>query len=79
MIHPKCGKSWTGIQREHCSACCHTFNSQYAGDKHRVGDWTSEDPRRCLSEEEMTARGMFERDGIWYGARSDRDYADLTA
>lgn len=79
--HPACGKSWTGTRREHCAACCETFNSQSAGDMHRVGDWAVDtvNPRRCMSVEEMRARGMFFRDGLWFGeADSRRGREDLS-
>lgn len=29
-----CGKSWTGMQMEHCKSCHQTFNNTRAGDKH---------------------------------------------
>ena len=29
-----CGKSWTGVQMEHCKSCHETFNNTRAGDKH---------------------------------------------
>jgi hypothetical protein len=33
---------------------------------HRVGDWTDEHPRRCLTPAEMVERGMVVgEDGIW--------------
>lgn len=63
------------MRREHCGDCHQTFNSQYAGDKHRMGDWSDKNPRRCLDEAEMAALGMFERDSIWYGTSSDVDWA----
>jgi len=30
----KCGKTWTGMQLEHCMSCHETFNNTRAGDKH---------------------------------------------
>lgn len=35
ITHPACGKSWTGLKREHCPACHETFSSTKAGDRHR--------------------------------------------
>lgn len=32
--HGRCGKSWTGANRGHCSGCCETFTSG-AFDKHQ--------------------------------------------
>ncbi len=67
--HPKCGRSWAAAGAEHCPACCETFNSQLPGDMHRVGySWESQGPdrRRCLSVEEMLARGMAKNSrGLW--------------
>ena len=63
MIHAACGKSWSGLRRQHCPACCQTFNSDAAGDRHRVGD--HHDGRRCLTPDQMRARGMVEVGGVW--------------
>lgn len=46
IIHPACGKTWTGLRRAHCAVCCETFNSDSAADKHRVGKPGVD--RRCL-------------------------------
>lgn len=71
--HVRCGKSWSGQRREHCPACCETFNSATAGDMHRVGDWTDAHPRRCLSPEEMLERGMvLGSDGYWRSKADSR-------
>ncbi|MEU0665730.1 hypothetical protein ABZ508_26590 [Streptomyces lavendulocolor] len=35
--HPKCGQWWTGGTRAHCPACCRTFSTDSAADKHRRG------------------------------------------
>lgn len=35
--HPACGSWWTGAGRAHCAACCRTFSSDSAADKHRRG------------------------------------------
>lgn len=62
--HPKCGKTWTGYRTEHCPACCETFNGHTAGDMHRVGEHGVD--RRCLSVQEMLAKGMAQNDaGRW--------------
>lgn len=37
ISHGACGKTWTGLRRAHCAACCTTFNSDSAAEKHRVG------------------------------------------
>lgn len=56
-----CGASWTGLRVEHCPACHETFTSTSSGDRHRVGDHAVSvglDRRRCLTADEMRARGM---------------------
>jgi len=67
----KCGKQWSGHKIEHCVAAnCHqSFASTTAGEKHRVGkhDVTEgPDRRRCLTPDEMLARGMvLNAVGLW--------------
>jgi hypothetical protein len=46
-----------------CSMCSLEFNSTYAFDKHRTGSWTA---RRCLSVEEMHAKGMVVSESGWW-------------
>jgi hypothetical protein len=41
--------------RNQCTGCGEFFNSSGAFDHHRIGPFTS---RRCLSAEEMQAKGM---------------------
>lgn len=43
--HPACGGWWTGLGRAHCPACCGTFSTDSAADKHRVGKFGVD--RRC--------------------------------
>ena len=68
----KCGASWSGHRIEHCTACCHTFTGTTAGDLHRVGDHAvsvGPNRRRCLTVEEMEARGMARNSkGHWMSA-----------
>jgi hypothetical protein len=46
-----------------CSTCGGHFNSTYAFDKHRTGDWSA---RRCLSAVEMVGKGMVRNArGFW--------------
>lgn len=40
FTHPACEKQWTGLRKQHCTACCETFSSTSAGDAHV--------DRRCL-------------------------------
>lgn len=52
---------WQSLKIEHCCSCGATFSGSTAGDKHRVGDHAvSAGPsrRRCLTADEMLARGM---------------------
>lgn len=72
--HPKCGKSWAAMGAEHCPACCETFNSGLAGDRHRAGNWTEGSPRRCLTVAEMREKGMdLNSRGLWVSALRDAD------
>ena len=51
--------------RNQCPGCGELFNSTYAFDLHRTGTH-SPPARRCLSVEEMLAKGMAKRaDGFW--------------
>lgn len=56
-----CGAEWGGMRTSHCTVCHQTFNSDSAGDMHRVGEHhlsTGPKRRRCLTIEEMLDRGM---------------------
>ena len=46
-----------GLRTEHCAACHQTFTGTTSGDRHRVGAFWP-DERRCLTPEEMRAKGM---------------------
>ena len=48
--HPACGKWWTGLSRAHCPACCETFSTDSAANKHRVGKFGVD--RRCVDPAE---------------------------
>jgi hypothetical protein len=54
---------------EHCTVCHQTFSGTTAGDRHRVGDhavFVGPDRRRCLSADEMRAKGMEQNArGVW--------------
>lgn len=57
----RCGATWTGLRIEHCPECHETFSGTTAGDRHRVGDhntWSGPERRRCLTADEMRAKGM---------------------
>ena len=65
----KCDSTIIGYRPEHCTICHETFNGTYAGDMHRVGDHgvkTGPNRRRCLTVDEMEAKGMKRnRLGYW--------------
>lgn len=53
--------------RNQCQGCQEYFNSSHAFDKHRTGEHGVD--RRCLTQDEMTAKGMFcGDDGFWRGS-----------
>lgn len=71
-----CGATWSGHRIEHCPACHQTFTGTSAGDKHRVGDHAvSRGPnrRRCLTPDEMRARGMGQNGRGQWTATTERD------
>lgn len=55
----RCGASWTGLSKAHCSECHRLFSVVSAFDKHR-----SQDGRHgtCLNPASI---GLVERDGVW--------------
>nr|DAR27370.1 MAG TPA: Rubrerythrin, rubrerythrin, peroxidase, peroxide, oxidized [Caudoviricetes sp.] len=65
----KCDTTIIGYRPEHCTVCHETFNGTHAGDMHRTGDHgvkTGANRRRCLTVDEMLARGMTRnRHGYW--------------
>lgn len=53
--------------RNQCAGCSQCFNSTHAFEKHRTGEIGVN--RRCLSTDEMQAKGMVLRDdGFWRGS-----------
>jgi hypothetical protein len=62
-----CGATWAGTRVQHCTVCHETFTGTRAGDMHRTGDFTGPDRRRCLTPDEMRAKGLEQIDeGQWY-------------
>ncbi|MGF6903926.1 hypothetical protein [Paraburkholderia sp. GAS348] len=58
--------------RNRCGGCGEYFNSSYSFDRHRTGDFGKD--RRCMTAEEMTARGMVKnKDEFWITATMDSD------
>jgi hypothetical protein len=54
--------------RNQCQACKQYFNSTYAFDKHRKGDFQVD--RRCLTPEEMMIKKMcLNAKGFWITAQ----------
>lgn len=53
--------------RNQCAGCGAYFNSTHAFERHRTGAFGVD--RRCLTADEMTARGMvLGADGFWRGS-----------
>ncbi len=51
-----------------CPTCGEHFNSTYAFDRHRSGEWEA---RVCLSTDQMAARGMARNArGFWVSSRN---------
>lgn len=76
--HRQCGKSWTGQSKSHCPVCHRTFSGDWAGDRHRVGEW-DDGTRRCLTDEEMTKLGLESRAGTWFRMRTPAELARIDA
>jgi hypothetical protein len=58
-----------GSMINQCSVCSRLFTGIDAFDRHRTGTYGEpSDPRRCLSEEEMEAKGFKQskRTGMWH-------------
>lgn len=54
--------------RNQCPGCSEYFNSTFAFDKHRTGEFGIS--RRCMSNAEMKAKGMSQGvDGFWISKR----------
>lgn len=62
--------------RNQCRGCGEYFNSTAAFDKHRTGNF-HERTRRCMTKDEMVAKGMAQRaDGFWVGSVMTNSYWD---
>jgi hypothetical protein len=63
----QCGRKFNGSDSGggHCAACHQSFRSLGGFDKHRTGRYQPNE-RRCLTPDEMTARGWVQGDsGMW--------------
>jgi len=57
--------------RNQCPTCKEYFNSTFAFNKHRVGEFGKD--RRCRTVEEMIEMGMSKKpDGFWIGEKNTR-------
>ena len=55
-------------QKNQCRGCSQYFNSNYAFDKHRTGEYGH--GRRCLTTDEMIDKGMsLNANGFWITAQ----------
>lgn len=64
-----------GNSRNQCGACREYFNSNYAFEKHRTGDFGVD--RRCLNEQEMLDKKMLKNSaGYWVGSIMDKFFIE---
>jgi len=56
------GMKLTGLRCQ-CTECGRVFSRTSSFDAHRTGDYGKD--RRCMTEEEMLAKGMQSTDGVW--------------
>lgn len=56
----------------YCSVCGEPFQSQTLFDKHRVGKYEP-DERRCLTPDEMQAKGWRHDGRTWRGPKAESD------
>lgn len=76
IVHPACGRSWTGLGRAHCSACHETFNTAGLFDQHRRG-YGERGSCKAPSAMRLNGRALQLLDGVtgpdgqvtgvWYG------------
>jgi hypothetical protein len=58
-------------KRNQCQGCKQYFNSNTAFEKHRTGTYGKD--RRCMTEEEMKAKGMsLNAQSFWISESNDR-------
>ena len=60
--HPQCGKTWTGLRKEHCAACHETFAGTTVGNAHRRGEFGAD--RRCINPAD--AGLVQDGAGVWH-------------
>ncbi|ACX30881.1 Gp42 (endogenous virus) [Propionibacterium phage PAS50] len=78
----KCDSTIIGYRPEHCTVCHETYNGTCAGDMHRTGDHgvkTGPNRRRCLTMDEMHAKGMTRNPhGYWTRGQTSSYVKDKT-
>ena len=58
-----------GRRTSQCTVCGELFAGETIGDAHRIGSYRIPGDRRCLTVEEMTAKGWRIDDrGVWHDA-----------
>lgn len=62
---------WPGGETCECAACGRFFSTTSNFDRHRAGSH-DDNTRRCLTADELTAKGMFERNGVWKQLPAER-------
>ncbi len=60
-----CSKPYPLARGGHCSQCHESFTSDWVFEHHRVGAYEPRDQRRCLTPDEMTAKGWVQRSTFW--------------
>jgi hypothetical protein len=75
--HPACDSWWTGLSRAHCPACCRTFSTDSAADKHRIGKYGED--RRCADPTTVGLVAVAKPYGaLWQHPGPDGGYASIT-
>lgn len=64
-----------GSSRCMCDGCKLFFSRTSVFDAHRVGP--HDERRRCLTADELVAKGYVERDGVWGYAASRPDHLNV--
>jgi len=60
--------------RNQCAGCGELFNSSFAFDKHRTGEFGTK--RRCLTVDEMLDKGMGKNtSGYWVSSLREDDFS----
>lgn len=78
---PHCQRRYNGSDASggHCTICHWSFRSMSTGDAHRVGPFEPPGQRRCLTPEEMTAKGWTcDEHGTWRAAPAENPHWKMT-